>query len=147
LLAAWCLSCTSAPGSGPDRLSADLEPFLQSYFASWSRGDMAAYSEHFHPDAVIVTVRNRRVVQTTRRDWFVAAQSALRARSPTPPVERMLSFRADEDAQAATVVVQWELHRFDGTGPATVRGVDRFTLVRDVRERWKIVALVFYSTR
>ena len=58
----------------------------------------------------------------------------------------MTSFTADEDERAATVVAQWELTRGTGDGKEVERGVDRFTLMRDGRGKWKIAALVFYET-
>ena len=145
VLVCCCAGCSSA--SGPARtntrkLSPDLEPFLRSYFATWSAGDMRAYKEHFCKDAVITFVKDGRVDSSLPRDRFVMLQKAARARSKEKAVERMTSFTADEDAHAATVVARWELTK----GERTKCGVDRFTLIRDERGRWKIVSLVFYLT-
>ena len=148
-LAACILSCTSPapPGRPAARpLSPDLEPFLRSYFASWSEGDMRRYGDHFHQKAVITFVKDGEVDSSLPRDRFVMLQTAARARSKGKSVERMTSFTADEDERAATVVAQWELTRGTGDGKEVERGVDRFTLMRDGRGKWKIAALVFYET-
>lgn len=140
---AGCASPVPRPrqeGHGP---SPDLEPFLRSYFATWSAGDMRAYREHFHRDAVIALVEGGEVKSSLPRDRFVMLQKAARARSGEQMVERMTSFTADEDDSAATVVARWKLTK----GEHVERGVDRFTLIRDGRGRWKIVSLVFYAAR
>ena len=145
LMVAWFAGCASpvSPGKQGGHVSSpDLEPFLRSYFATWSAGDMRAYKEHFHKDAVITLVEEGEVTSSLPRDRFVMLQKAARARSKVQAVERMRSFTADEDASAATVVAEWELTK----GGEVERGVDRFTLIRDHRGRWKIVSLVFYLT-
>jgi hypothetical protein len=141
-------SCSSArPASEPDaaapapEVSADLEPFLTSYFGSWSAGDMDGYRDHFHPDAIVYFAEKGRVVGMPR-DPFVEGQRDAREGSDHPGVEKMTAFRADEDRDAATVAAEWELVE----GDETTVGVDRFTLVRDEQWRWKILSLVFYST-
>ena len=144
-LLACTISCSSpAPprAAGTQNVSPDLAPFLRSYFATWSAGDMRAYKEHFHRDAVITLVEEGKVRSALPRERFVMLQTAARARSKVQAVERMRSFTADEDGQAATVVAEWELTK----GGEVERGVDRFTLIRDYRGRWKIVSLVFYLT-
>ncbi|MHC4200437.1 MAG: nuclear transport factor 2 family protein [Planctomycetota bacterium] len=137
-----CLAgCRGAPSSHAPGASADLEPFLRSYFASWSAGDMEAYRGHFDERARIALLKDGRLVYTMERDRFVDGQAALQSKARTKAVERMTSFTADEDAKAATVTARWELVR----GAETKTGVDRFTLVRDERGKWKIVSLVFYA--
>ncbi len=139
-----CLAgCRGAPpGDAPaPAASADLEPFLRSYFASWSAGDMAAYGSHFDERARIALLRDGRLVYAMERDRFVAGQAVLQSKAATRAVERMTSFTADEDGKAAAVTARWTLER----GAETKTGVDRFTLVRDERGKWKIVSLVFYA--
>lgn len=131
----------AAPAPAPE-ISADLEPFLTSYFGSWSAGDMDGYRDHFHPDAMIYFVEKGRVVVGLPREPFVKGQRDARASSDNPGVEKMTAFRADEDRDAATVAAEWELVE----GDESTVGVDRFTLIRDEQWRWKILSLVFYST-
>jgi hypothetical protein len=52
----------------------------------------------------------------------------------------MTSFSADEDKKAATVSAQWVLMK----GEKKQKGVDRFTIIRNLRGEWKIVSLVWY---
>ena len=133
---------TSNSGATSADYSADLEPFLRSYFATWSRGDMEGYRSHFHPDATIYLVRGGRVRTSLRRDPFVDGQQAARDRSEDPGVEIMTAFTADEDRYAAAVNADWELTQ----GEDVHVGVDRFTLIRDEQWQWKVVTLVYYST-
>lgn len=138
------LGCTSAlvpqPPSARNRTcSPDLKPFLESYFATWSAGDMDSYRSHFHPFAVITLVDRGEVVLSIPRDEFVALQAKAIARARM--VERMTSFAADEDDCAASVTAKWLLEK-EGTKKT---GVDRFTLIRDREGSWRIVALLFYG--
>ncbi len=149
VLLACTISCTSPspPGTAATQnLSPDLEPFLRSYFATWSAGEMRRYSDHFHRKAVITFIKDGEVDSSLPRDRFVMLQTAARARLKGKSVERMTSFTADEDERAATVVAQWELTKGTGDVKKVSRGVDRFTLMRDERGKWKIAALVFYET-
>lgn len=125
-----------------DQVSADLEPFLTSYFSTWSEGNMDGYRDHFHPRAMIYLVKNGDIIMSVMRDPFVDGQEASRAASDSPGVETMTSFRADEDRYAATVAVDWELIE----GDKRTVGVDRFTLIRDEQWNWKITSLLYYST-
>ncbi len=142
-LAAACSNGASAPPPTPARadVSADLEPFLTSYFATWSRGDMEGYRDHFHPKAVIYLVKGGQVLSALSRDPFVDGQRASQE-AGQPGVETMTSFRADEDRQGATVMAEWELIN----GDRTTVGIDRFTLIRDEEWHWKIISLTFYAT-
>ena len=121
--------------------SADLEPFLRSYFETWSRGDMEGYRDHFHPRATIYFVRGGSVLSAMPLDPFIEGQSRSQASEPRGR-ERMTSFRADEDRQGATVRAEWELVE----GEEITRGIDRFTLIRDEHWQWKILSLTFYAT-
>ena len=83
-LAACILSCTSPapPGTAAKKaVSPDLEPFLRSYFATWSEGDMRRYGDHFHRKAVITFVRDGEVDSSLPPDRFVMLQTAIRARA------------------------------------------------------------------
>jgi len=148
LLGALILACCSreappCPPAEPEpEISVDIEPFLTSYFATWSAGDMEGYRDHFHPRAVISLVKSGRIISSLPRDPFVAGQKASREHSEHPGIERMTSFHADEDRQAATVRAEWELVQ----GEERTIGVDRFTLIRDEQWQWKIISLLFYST-
>lgn len=146
LLAWGCSSARPAQERCPEpeerRVSADLEPFLTSYFSSWSHGDMEGYAGHFHEDAVIMFVSDGEVRARMPLEPFIEDQARMQRDEEARAAERMTRFRADEDEQAATVTVDWLLERGEGQE----RGVDRFTLIRDAERHWKIAALVFYVT-
>lgn len=148
-IAAFCLlssACVASDDSTSEHeneieTSADLEPFLNSYFATWSAGDMDGYGKHFHERACIATVAKGHVMLAMGRDEFVQYQEhAIQGKNLT---ERMISFTADEDDVAAAVTAEWLLD--DGAEPTT--GIDRFTLIRDRMGSWKIVSLLFYTHR
>ena len=125
------------------RHSSDLKPFLESYFAAWSRGDIEAYKSLFHKNARITYVEDGTARAALSRDAFVRQQAAAIARAKVPMSERMTSFSATEDDVAATVSAQWELKK----GDETVTGVDLFTLIRDTDGKWKIISLVYYVAK
>ena len=140
------LGCTAPsipepPSATIPRCSPDLKPFLESYFSTWSAGDMDAYRSHFHPSAVVALVDQGHVILSMPRDEFVSSQTEAIARARM--VERMTSFTADEDDRAASVTAKWLLEK-EG---AEKTGVDRFTLIRDAKGKWRIVALLFYVDR
>ena len=139
---ASCSGVDNAPARGTDT---EMEAFLTSYFESWSRGDMKTYGEHFLPAAVVASLHNGILAPWVVRHRFVEQQRMLRERGGRAH-ERMLSFTVDRDAQAATVVAQWELVKGAGPDRRATRGVDRFTLIKDDSGDWKIASLVFYST-
>ena len=150
-LAAGTLGATSdrmpedaiAEQSDRSQARAGLERFLESYFATWSSGDMGSYKAHFYQHALIVSVENGRIRLALPRDSFVELQTKLIANAEAPMVERMTSYTADVDETAATVVASWLLEK----GDEKKTGIDRFTLIRDDSGNWKIVALLFYLDR
>jgi ketosteroid isomerase-like protein len=123
--------------------SPELRAFLESYFASWSRGDMQGYADHFLGDAVVMYVADGEVRSSMELAPFIEQQAAMQAEEESRAEERMTGLVADEDGHAATATVDWVLER----GEMTQRGVDRFTLVRDAEGGFKIATLVFYATR
>jgi len=121
------------------RISSDLRPFLESYFATWSSGDMKGYKSHFDDWATVTFIDKGKVVLAMPRDMFVDLQAQLKTTGTK--VERMTSFTADEDDAAATVTAKWLLEN----GREKVTGVDRFTLIRSSDGSWKIISLLFYN--
>ncbi len=122
------------------KISADLRPFLESYFSSWSKRDIESYKSHFHEKAVIVFIEKRQVHRLQSLDAFIRDQGNFLSSVTESIREQMTSFTADEDQKAATVSVQWVLTK----GVRKEKGVDRFTMIRDLRGDWKIVSLVWY---
>jgi len=142
------LSCAPAQNSPEAEeeaspVSADLEPFLETYFGAWSANDMETYRSCFDELAVVSFLRDGEVRSSLRLDEFIDQQVGYLARVEGPVSERMTSFSADEDPQAATVMVRWT---YEGEGERNT-GTDRFTLIRGPDGAWKIAALVWYRDR
>ena len=123
------------------KISPDLKPFLESYFATWSSGDMEGYKSHFHESATVTLIEKGKVLLSMPRDKFVQFQAEMVSPTDTTKVERMTSFTAEEDGNAATVTARWLLE----IGGKKITGVDRFTLIRASDGGWKIISLLFYS--
>ncbi len=140
VLAATVLGCGGKPPE--PKCSPDLRKFLDTYFSSWSEGDMVTYRGHVHEKANVTFMRDGKVQRSLTRKPFVDWQTEARERASVPGVEEMLSFTVDEDIHSATVNAVWELTK----GDEKTRGMNRFTLVRDARKNWKIISLVFYVT-
>jgi hypothetical protein len=122
------------------KIGADLRPFLEGYFSSWSKRDIEGYKSHFHEKAVIVFIENGQVRRLQSLDAFIRDQSNFLSSVPESIREQMTSFTADEDQKAATVTAQWVLTK----GEKRQKGVDRFSIIRDWKGDWKIVCLVWY---
>ena len=97
------------------------------------------------PGDIVAPLRNGILAPWTTRQRFVDQQRMLRERGGRAE-ERLLSFVADSDAQAATIVAAWELVKGAGPDRNISRGVDRFTLIKNDEGAWKIASLVFYTT-
>jgi ketosteroid isomerase-like protein len=123
------------------RISPDLNPFLESYFATWSSGDMEGYKSHFHESATVTLVEKGKVLLSMPRDKFVQSQAEMVSPTDKTKVERMTSFTAEEDSNAASVTAKWLLE----IRGKKITGVDRFTLIRTSDGGWKIISLLFYS--
>jgi hypothetical protein len=132
-------ACTPARGLS-EGASPGLERFLETYFLSWSAGDMVTYRSLFHDTASIVALAGGRVVYALGPDEFVSMQA--RSQEAHPMTERMTAREALEDSVAATARVEW---RLTGEGE-DIRGVDLFTLMREPSGSWKIASLLFYQT-
>lgn len=134
LLATACKSSTATEKKHPE-----IEKFLTSYFATWSSGDIDAYGRHFSPQASITLIDKGSVRWVLPLDRFLDTQR--RAVASEKMVERMTSFVADVDEEAASATVQWVLEK---KGKKET-GVDRFILFKDFNGEWLIQALVFYG--
>ena len=122
--------------------SADIRVFLESYFSTWSARDLKAYRSHFHENARIFYIGGRPyTINSLDLNSFMAQQNMAHMSSSTPMHEKMTNFTANADGKAASVSVQWELHK----GDSVTTGVDRFILCREPTGSWKIMALLFYE--
>ncbi len=135
LLAGACKSTTASE----KKPNPEIEKFLTSYFATWSRGDIDAYGAHFSPKATITLIEKGSVQWVLPLDRFLATQR--HAVKSEKMVERMTSFVADVDDVAASATVQWVLEKKNKKST----GVDRFILFKDFNGEWLIQSLVFYG--
>ena len=76
LLGIALFSCTpvqQAPQAEEEAspVSADLEPFLETYFGSWSANDMETYRSCFDESAVVLFLRDGQVRSALRLDEFI----------------------------------------------------------------------------
>lgn len=134
---AFALSACKKSDAAPKH--EDIEKFLTSYFATWSKGDIDAYGAHFSPQASVSLIEGGSVRWVMPLDRFLASQK--RAVTSEKMTEHMTSFEADVDAVAASVTVQWVLEKKSGKS----KGVDRFILFKDFNGEWLIQSLVFYG--
>jgi len=132
-------SCQAGEVAG-EGASPGLLRFLDTYFRSWSEGDMVGYRSLFHDHASIVAVAGGRIVYSLGPDEFVERQA--RSQESRPMTERMTSVQAHEDSTAAVARVRWLLTGED----QRMEGIDLFTLMRDASGSWKITHLLFYQT-
>lgn len=125
-----------------DALEAEVVAYLESYFATWSAGDMEGYRDHFHEQATILYVAGGAVQSVMARDPFVDMQARIIAQAPEPMRETMTSYVVEVDEVSAAATVDWLLE----AGARRETGVDRFVLVRDADGVWRAISLLFYAT-
>jgi pyroglutamyl-peptidase len=151
LLAEWhaSVAAKSAPANpknrpkeADDRRREEAKRFVEGYFRSWSKQDMAAYGDCFAREACIQFIDARGEVHTSGKDDFVAGQKEVHRASPHPMVEVPQTIDIRFEARLAEAVVFWKLT----AGPRTELGYDHFRLARQGGS-WKIVNLVFYADR
>jgi pyroglutamyl-peptidase len=132
-------AAASVQPANPER--AAVEKLIENYFKSWSEQRMRDYGDCFADGAVIQEVGSGEI-RTQMKDPFVTTQATYHKmaifKAVEVPVRTAITFEAD----LARVVVYWKLT----AGPRLQYGYDHFTLIRQKGE-WKIVNLVFYSTK
>lgn len=126
----------------PDTTEAEIQAFLESYFSTWSRGDIEGYRSHFHEEATIVYLDAGAPQFVLKRDEFVDMQANIIAQSPTQMTESVVSSVINTDGVGAVATVNWVLD----DGNQTVRGVDRFVLIQSEDGEWIAISLLFYIT-
>lgn len=131
-------SCSPKSAVHPD--DAAIRAFLNRYFETWSKRDMAGYGACFDPQARILFVGKDGGIVSEGTVDFLHGQKLAHERSATPMTERPLDMKIQGDAKVAQAAVTWVLNK----GTKEDRGVDFFTLRRD-GAGWKIVSLVFYG--
>lgn len=133
---------TARPDKPEDPRYLEVEEFVRNYFGTWSNRDIEGYQACFLPAASIQFIDSRGELATYARAQFVASQRKHHrtARHRMTEVPESIDIRFE--SRLARAVVYWKLT----AGPKTDFGYDHFTLVKHQGE-WRIVNLVFYSTR
>ncbi|HEV3342919.1 MAG TPA: nuclear transport factor 2 family protein [Pirellulales bacterium] len=152
LLAVWHASAAAKaapatakknrPQDADERRREEVKRFVEGYFRSWSKQDMAAYGDCFARQACIQFIDARGEVHTSAKDDFVAGQREVHRTSPHAMVEVPQTIDIRFEARLAEAVVYWKLT----AGPRTELGYDHFRLAKQGGD-WKIVNLVFYAER
>jgi hypothetical protein len=145
VLVAWNDSGAEGAGSASDRGETDsrdkeVRRFIETYFRTWSAGEMDKYAACFHPEAVIQFI-DKGQIRTQLAPQFLAEQRRYQGQSKS--VEMPLSAEVRFEEMLARAVVRWKLL---GSGGRTKYGYDHFTLIPQ-EGGWKIVNLVFYETK
>jgi pyrrolidone-carboxylate peptidase len=136
----------AAPGedaAGKEKQAAveQVRAFVDRYFATWSKQDMAGYGDCFAPQASIQFIDSDGRVVTRNKAQFVAEQTEYHARARVRAEEKPVDVDIRVEARLARAVVFWKLT----AGPRTEFGYDHFTLIRD-NGRWRILNLAFYAS-
>ena len=152
LLAAWHASPTRpspeairADGREQDadaRRRQEVKTFVEGYFRSWSRQDMAAYADCFLREAAIQFIDGQGEVHTLDKNDFVAGQREVHRAAPQRMVEVPETIEIRFESRLAEAVVYWKLT----AGARTEFGYDHFRLARQAG-KWKIMNLVFYGEK
>ena len=119
-----------------------VRAFVDRYFSTWSKQDMAGYGDCFASQACIQFIDSDGRVVTRNKAQFVAEQTEYHARSRVRAEEKPVNVDIHIEGRLARAVVFWKL----AAGPRTEFGYDHFTLVND-KGRWRILNLVFYASQ
>lgn len=125
---------------GDDANEAGVDQLINQYFDVWSAGDMDAYEQTFHPDAVIYFLTPAGGVHRFDVAPFVATQKSIKNSASVPSKEIPLEIKITTEGDTAHVRVLWELT----TGAERRTGIDYFVLVRS-NAGWRILSLIFLN--
>ena len=124
------------PGTETDQRL--LDNLISAYFSSWSKPDMQAYKDCFHPQASIFYLNKSGNFHRYRLDEFVAGQERAHLTGPKPLTEKPTKITRSVQSRLGQAEVRWQLQQ----GSATVTGTDYFIFVK-TDAGWKIISLVF----
>jgi len=125
-------ACAEGRGHGES-----INAFLDQYFLSWSKGDMAAYKNCFHSKATIVFLDRSNTPATTYPvDSFIRTQEEAHQKSLASMKEIPLDKQIAIAGNVSQATVRWKLFK----GDKIITGVDLFTLVL-TSGKWKILHL------
>jgi Putative lumazine-binding len=134
----WVCACTPPAPTHPEE--AELRPFIEKYFSTWSTQDMQAYEGCFHPSAKVTYVAKTGQIQSLALSDFIHDQTMSHRFSKERSIEVPTNIRLTGDATVVQAQVKWKLT----VGPKITTGMDYFTLIK-TENGWRIAALVFNS--
>jgi hypothetical protein len=116
----------------------EIEDFIDSYFKSWSKGDILTYSNLFYPTAVIQFREKNGKVFTENVSNFVEGQRLSQSNPLDLLTEIPTSKKIDIGKEVSFARVTWKL---TGRGKF-VTGWDYFILIKS-KDSWRIQYLLF----
>jgi hypothetical protein len=136
-----CLLLSSKSSLGEQKTLSEeqlLGRLITEYFSSWSKPDMQAYKNCFHPKASVYFIDKSGNPHHYLLDEFIAGQTNAHLMAPKPMSERPTHSSIEVRGWIAHAVVRWELIR----GSKSETGTDYFTFIK-TDQGWKILTLVF----
>jgi hypothetical protein len=116
----------------------EIEDFIDTYFKTWSKGDILSYSNLFYPTAVIQFREKNGKVFTENIGNFIEGQRLSQSNTADLLTEVPTSKKIDLGKELSFARVSWKM---TGRGKF-VTGWDYFILIK-IKDTWKIQYLLF----
>jgi hypothetical protein len=116
----------------------EIEDFIDTYFKTWSKGDIQSYSNLFYPTAVIQFREKNGKVFTENIGNFIEGQRLSQSNTSDLLTEVPTSKKIDPGKELSFARVSWKM---TGRGKF-VTGWDYFILIK-IKDSWKIQYLLF----
>ena len=116
----------------------EIEDFIDTYFKTWSKGDIQSYSNLFYPTAVIQFREKNGKVFTENVSNFIEGQRLSQSNTSDLLTEVPTSKKIDPGKELSFARVSWKM---TGRGKF-VTGWDYFILIK-IKDTWKIQYLLF----
>ena len=116
----------------------EIEDFIDTYFKTWSKGDIQSYSNLFYPTAVIQFREKNGKVFTENIGNFIEGQRLSQSNTADLLTEVPTSKKIDPGKELSFARVSWKM---TGRGKF-VTGWDYFILIK-IKDSWKIQYLLF----
>ena len=124
------------PGKTAEEMA--LDNLISVYFTSWSKPDMQAYKDCFHPQASVYFIDGSGNPHPYQLEEFLAGQARVQLGSRKPLSERPTKTSLAVGGRLGQAEVRWELQR-DST---KATGTDYFIFVK-TGTGWKILSLAY----
>jgi len=116
----------------------EIEDFIDTYFRTWSKGDIQSYSNLFFPTAVIQFKEKNGKVLTENISNFIEGQRLSQSNAADLLTEIPTSKKIDTGKEVSFARVTWKM---TGRGKF-VTGWDYFILIK-TKDSWRIQYLLF----